>query len=790
MIKNRGITFKLIFFILSSCTLIFAVVFGYNYLVSRQIIIQNIEENAKNLTLLTVNKIETILRPIEKIPQSLAFLAEQTLCEKEDILSVLRSLVANNPEIYGSTIAFEPHAFAKDSLYFAPYFYKNKNKLEFTYLGGEAYQYFYWDWYQIPKELGIPVWSEPYYDEGGGNIIMSTYSVPFYKEIEGKRRFMGVVTADVSLSWLQDIVSSIRIGDTGYGFLISNNGRIVTHPRKNLIMHETIFSVAEARDDSQLRQIGKDMISGKSGFIPSQSLVTGKSCWMAYKPIPSTAWSLGVLFPRNELMADITRLNWVAFALGLLGFLVLLVVIVLISGTITRPLRSLFLATKDIAKGNLNFNLPIIKSGDEVGRLANSFVYMKDALKEYIKDLKEATAVKERMESELKIAHDIQMSIVPKIFPPFPDQREFDIYALLEPAKEVGGDLYDFFFLDKKRLCFVIGDVSGKGVPAALFMAVVKTLIKTVAHETGSPDKIMERVNKETSSGNDACMFVTVFCGILNIETGEVSYTNAGHNPPLIIHGKDRLDFLGLAKNTAIGINEDTAFKKEEVVLRPGDAIYMYTDGVTEAFNKNRELFSEERLKREVSLCMKDSARELAKKTLNVIRDFSKDVPQSDDITIMVLKYFSQDKEASDALGRKTVIIKNDIHELKTLRSLVSDFVRDNHLSKTIINDVNLVLEEIVSNIIFYGYKDAQGHSITINFDLEEDELILRITDDARAFNPLQAPEPDINKPIEERKIGGLGIYLTRKFTDNIEYKRVNKENVLTLKKIIKKTKE
>lgn len=639
MIKNRGITFKLIFFILTSCTLIFTLAFGYNYLFSRRMIIKGIENNARDLTQLTVNKIESILRPIEKVPQSLAFLLEQSLCEKEDLLSVLRSLVVNNPEVYGAAIAFEPYAFEKDSLYFAPYFYRDKDTIKSTYLGGDSYQYFYWDWYQIPKEIARPVWSEPYYDEGGGNIIMSTYSVPFYRYDGDKKVFKGIVTADVSLSWLQDIVSSIKIGDTGYGFLISNNGRVVTHPHKDLIMHETIFSVAESRGDARLRRIGKDMINGKTDFTPFKSLVTGNKCWISYNRIPATAWSLGVLFPQDELMNDIIRLNLVVFFLGIFGFLFLLMVIVLIAGTIAHPLRGLYKATKDIGTGNLDFELPAVKSQDEVGKLTESFRYMREALKRYIKDLKETTAAKERIESELKIAHDIQMNIVPKTFPPFPERKEIDLYALLEPAKEVGGDLYDFFFIGEDRLCFVIGDVSGKGVPAALFMAVVKTMIKTVAHELDSPEKIFETVNKEMCQGNDSCMFVTVFCGILNIKTGKLRYANAGHNPPLIIKNAGSVDFLKIAQNPAIGIIEEIVFMGQELALTPGDAIYMYTDGATEAFSKDREMFSEERLKNEVAACKESSAQRIAKNTLEKIKDFTKNAPQSDDITIMVLKY-------------------------------------------------------------------------------------------------------------------------------------------------------
>lgn len=786
MISNRGITFKLVFFILSSCTIIFALIFGYNYLLSRRIIIREIEENAENLTLLTVSKIEAVLRPMEKVPKSLATSLEQSAYEKEELINLLHSAIKNNPEIYGGTIAFEPYAFDKGSLYFSPYFYRNDGKIKFINLGNDSYRYFYWDWYQIPKELEHPVWSEPYYDEGGGNIIMSTYSVPFYRNVEGKRKFTGVVTADVSLSWLQDIVSSIKIAETGYGFLISNNGTIVTHPHQDLVMHETIFSVAEARGDARLRQIGKDMIRGGSGFIPFESIVTGKKCWMVYAPLPSTGWSLSVLFPQDELMADVTKLNRTVLALGISGFLFLLTVIVLIAGTITKPLRALVRTTKDIATGNLNFNLPPIKSQDEVGKLASSFIYMKGALKKYIAQLKDTTAVKERMESELKIAHDIQMGIVPKTFPPFPERPEFDIYAVLVPAKEVGGDLYDFFFIDRDHLCLVIGDVSDKGVPAALFMAVVKTLIKTIAGELKSPDKILQKVNKEVALENDSCMFVTVFCAILNTVTGEIDYANAGHNAPLVIRRERQVEFLKKTGNPAVGAREDVIYKREKLILQAGDTICMYTDGVTEAFNKQEELFSEEKLKKEVSIHQQDSAEQLVKAMLKKVKDFSQGVPQSDDITIVALKYLRSSKAVFEITEKKTLVLKNDISELRKLAETIADFGRKNNFSRKVIGDINLALEELISNTISYGYSDAKEHRITINFDLRQAELTLEIIDDARAFNPLEIPEPNIDQPLEERKVGGLGIYLVRKLMDKLEYSRQEEKNILIIKKKIK----
>ncbi|MBM4275474.1 MAG: serine/threonine protein phosphatase, partial [Deltaproteobacteria bacterium] len=320
MKKNKGIALKLSLLILSSISLIFLLIFAYNYYVSRQIILKNIEANARNHASATVHQIDAILRSLEKVPETIVCYLQNFHYDRDDILKLLRSVIDSNPQIYGATIAFEPYAFENRRL-FAPYFYQRNGQINFTYI---PYEYFYWDWYQIPKELNQPAWTEPYYDEGAGEIIMATYSVPFYRNVSGKRKLIGVVTADISLSWLQKIVASIKIAETGYGFLISKNGAFVTHPNTNFIMNETIFSVAEARADKRMRELGRKMIKGQSGFVPFQSLITGKNCWMVYAPLPANGWSLGVLFPQNELMADIASLNYIVLVLSFGGFLLLL----------------------------------------------------------------------------------------------------------------------------------------------------------------------------------------------------------------------------------------------------------------------------------------------------------------------------------------------------------------------------------------------------------------------------------------------------------------------------------
>ncbi|HSB04075.1 MAG TPA: SpoIIE family protein phosphatase [Thermodesulfobacteriota bacterium] len=644
MWRNRGIAFKLILSISASSGLIFLLIFGLHYYSSRKIIKKDVEANAQSLALSNAKRIETILASTQKIPESLACFLENGSYDKQEILRLLRGIVGKNPEIYGSTIAFEPYQFEGKSFCYAPSFCKSEGSILFFELGRELGGYFNLDWYQIPKELDCPQWSEPHYTGGGGKILMATYSVPFYRQVRGERQFMGVVTADISLEWLQNIVSSIKVLQTGYGFLISKNGTLVTHPLKELIMNETIFGVAEARGDTHMREVGRKMIRGESGFVPFQSVRNGKHWWVYYTPIRSSGWSLAVLFPQNELMADIDRLTWIVTLLGIIGLSLLSIGLTIIARSITKPLTTMAMATQEIARGHLNVDLPLSRSRDEAGMLLSAFRSMQESLKDYIERLTETTASKERIESELMIARDIQMSILPKKFPPFPDREEFDIYALINPAREVGGDFYDFFFVDDEHLCFVIGDVSGKGVPASLFMAVAKTLIKAISSKGIAPGEILTRVNRELSQENDSCMFVTIFCGLLNTTTGEIFYANGGHNYPFILRKQNEVTWLEGNGGLVVGAMEHTVYETGQTTLQPGESIFLYTDGVTEAVNTKEELFSDDRLRTKITLLQGRPPKEVISGVAEEIAQFSHNMPQADDITMMMVRFYGKRK--------------------------------------------------------------------------------------------------------------------------------------------------
>ncbi len=641
MLRNRGITLRLVVFFSAIGSLVFVLIVAYNYYFSRQTIEKNVLENAKNLAISSANRIEAVLRPVQKIPENLAYFLENDTYGDNDLFQLLYDVVTKNKEIYGVGVAFEPRAFKRDAIYYAPYFYRPSSYVAIKYLD-EHYDYFMWDWYQIPRELGTAEWTEPYFGEGG-EIVMSSYSVPFYRTVDGNRQLRGVVCADISLDWLAEIVSSIRILKTGFGFLITENGTFVVYPDKKLVMNHTIFSAAEEAGDPRIRDIGRRMIRGESGFVPFRDPITKGDAYIYYTPIKSNGWSLGIVFPQKELDADVLGLNKIVLLLGLSGIALLCIAALVVSRSITGPLRSMAGAASHIAGGNLDVPIPFAAQGDEVGKLAQAFQYMQDSLKDYIRQVTDAATERERAESELRIASNIQMSILPKSFRTDYQGGRLDVSASIRPAREVGGDFYDFFELDDDNVCAVIADVSGKGVPAALFMAVTKTLLKAKSGMTADPALMLTSLNNELARDNEMTMFVTVFCAVLNVASGRIRYASGGHNPAVVIASDGSMRLVGEPKGLVVGALEDITYETGDLVLQKGEYLFLYTDGVVEAQNSRGEFFGDDRMLAALAEGRDLNAKALTDSVLQAVTAFAGEADQSDDITMLALRFLGYD---------------------------------------------------------------------------------------------------------------------------------------------------
>jgi sigma-B regulation protein RsbU (phosphoserine phosphatase) len=449
-----------------------------------------------------------------------------------------------------------------------------------------------------------------------------------------------VITCDLTLDWLDRMIAELPLGPGGYGLLMSRNGTYVSHPLPAIVLNETVFSIAEERGDPELRAIGKRMVSGEPGILPFVSFVSGKLSWLAFTPLRSADWTMAALISREEMNAAILQLSRRQGMIGLGGLLLLYLAVSIIARSITRPIRELRDAAGTLVGGDLDGPLPAPRGNDEIAQLARAFGDMRSRLRRYLADLRETTAARERMHSELRIAHEIQMGLVPKTFPPFPERSDLDLYAVLEPAREVGGDFYDFFPLDDDRLVVAIGDVSGKGVPAALFMAVTRSFLRSQFRSNSNPAEVLGNVNGELVDGNESCMFVTLFCAVLNLADGCLQYANAGHNPPVVRYPDGHLDWLAQPRGPVAGAMPDASYAAGTMSLPEGAVLLLYTDGVTEAMNLANDLYGEERMVEQLNVPVDHDGdcRAMIGSLLDGIRTFAAGAVPSDDITMLMLR--------------------------------------------------------------------------------------------------------------------------------------------------------
>lgn len=636
----RTIAARLILVVTLSTSLIFALMLGFNHQRARALVEREAAASAHNLALASVNKVEAALATVARATENVARQVQGRALGKAQIEPLLHQLLVETPEVFGTGVWFEPGGIPGTPGPFAPYLYREGGKIQGTPPKVD-FSYTLQDWYQIPRELARADWSEPYYDPEVPGVLMATYTVPLFAGSGEDRRFIGVVTTDISLDWLSQMMGSIKVLDSGYAFVLSQSGAVMTHPRAERIMNETLFTLAEASGDPQLREVGRRMQRGETGFVAFPSL-DGIPARLYFGPIPAAGWSLAIVFPERELFAAIGELTTTVALLGVLGIALIAAVVVKISRTITRPLHLVARAALRMRGGQFDVELPAQDARDEVGDLSRAFASMNQDLQQYIRELVATTSAKERIEGELSVAHDIQMSMLPKMLPPFPSREEFNLYALIEPAKEVGGDFYDFFQLDDDHLCLVVADVSGKGVPASLFMAVTKTLIKATARVGLSPAEILGHVNDQIARDNDLSMFVTVFFGILDLRNGEMVFTNAGHNPPLLLPREGDPHYLPKAKQLVIGAMDGFVYRSETLQLSPGDRLLMYTDGVTEAMNLQDELYAEERLWAACQQGRHAPIDQWVRGTLASVKAFAGEAPQSDDITLMAIEFLGR----------------------------------------------------------------------------------------------------------------------------------------------------
>lgn len=444
---------------------------------------------------------------------------------------------------------------------------------------------------------------------------------------------IGLIASTVLLETLSGVAGAIKIGKNGFGYIVDQSGLLFAHPDKQLRMSLN-FLQSDILGYKGLAEIGREMASGNAGLL-SYTRPDGDTLITAFNPIPHTpGWSLGVALYEEELMGTATSLMRNIIFTMIMVVLVVLLMVFFIADRISAPILQLKEGVKKVSSGNLDHTLSV-KTGDEIEALANAFNNMKTDLKEYIKNLQETTAAKERIESELQVANKIQSSMLPRTFPPYPEIENLDLYAIMVPAREVGGDFYDFFPLDNRFFCFSIGDVSGKGIPAALFMVITRTILKNQVMRGEPLAEVFNQANNLLCSDNTEEMFVTVFMGILDTHTGDVEYVCAGHNPPVLSRSGEDFHFLEVKGNLVLGGMENYRYEAQRITLQPNDLLLVYTDGVNEAMNAKGELFGNERFFKTMNQGRGLKARHLIEKIQTDVESFVGVTPASDDLTML-----------------------------------------------------------------------------------------------------------------------------------------------------------
>ena len=407
---------------------------------------------------------------------------------------------------------------------------------------------------------------------------------------------------------------------------------------------------------------------------------------------------------------------------------------------------------------------------------------MQTSLTKYVEELKESTASNVAMEQELRIASDIQQRMLPKVYPPFPERTDIDIYGEVVTARKVGGDLFDFFIRDDK-LYFSIGDVAGKGVPAALVMAVARSMFRSASMTHTSPKLIMESINRSVCQSNDSFMFVTLFMGVLDLNTGRLLYSNAGHEPPVLVGGA-HTRFVNVDNNIPLGLRPDWEYSEQRSLVDKGTTLFLYTDGYTEAENAEHEQFGRERMCQEALRLSAErpDSRTLVQAMRRAERVFVNYLPQADDISLLAIKYQgSHDK----SVYRRGISLVNNVSEVPALGIFLGSICEDMHFNDLTSTRVNLAVEEAVVNVMNYAFPKGKRSTILLEVVADADTLTFELRDEGKPFDPTAQEVVDTALVATEMRIGGLGIHLMRTYMDELIYERQNGQNVLTMKKYL-----
>ena len=572
-------------------------------------------------------------------------------------------------------------------------------------------------------------------------------------------------------SIVQLLTENRHIGETGYIIITDKNWQIVSTENAN----DSDYYKSDNDIIDMDEALGVPVTSTKP-LTMYKAVLFGEKTFCMYDRVES--YYILAAITEDEVYENGKNVMYTYNMAQLLIYAVLFILVfILINTIIIKRIDNINNGLKNISSGNLDTVIDE-RNTKEFESLSDEINETVDSLKSYISE------AEKRYDAELLLAKNIQTSALPSLFPPYPNIKDFDIYATMHTAKEIGGDFYDFYLLGETKFCFLIADVSGKGIPAAMFMMQSKTMIKNYIETGISIGEAITLANKELCNNNDAGMFVTAFICILDIKTGIINFVNAGHNPPLLYRKDGEFEYLKSKPGFVLAGIDTVKYKTQSMTLNPGDKLFLYTDGITEAIDLNENMYGEERLKTTLNNLKSGDPETTLNLIKNDLSEFVGDADQFDDITMLMVRFNGeQDKN----IIKKERIFPAELDTLDEVLDFVDEQLTQIEAPMKFSSQLNVVVEEIFVNIAHYAYKNLENVErkaiLVFEYDKEKKELKLTFLDEGIPFNPLQRDDPDVTLSAEDRQIGGLGIFLVKKIMDTVRYEHVNGQNVLIITK-------
>lgn len=812
----RGLAFKQSMMILAAITVVFGLIFGIMSYKTQDMLNKMTVENGEETSRANVNYIDKLFNAGKLVGDDVATtLGKRKMTKAELDTFLLQSLTnARNlvPQIVAVVLAYEPGMgpeTPKGEFMRLARFTENEIKLV---TGGH---YDDKEWYYSTRDGKTSRWQEPFIGEFVPEPI-AVYTVPiFQKNKNGEEVLAGVLAVDMSIDFLKETISEIPVSNSGYALITSAKNVAVAYPK----------SIAQGKRNREIvvkeshgnNQILFDRRTRDSSGLFLGTVAGGEESAIYYTTIKANNWTFMVVWPIEKYLKDQSSMRKLFLVLAIGGYIIILIIILLISFRVAKPLKELAIAARKLGRGNFNVTIPQITGRDEISEFAGAFSNMLTELKDHIERQKDM----KRIERELDLARNIQLSMLPgSEHDENSDDDRHELAPFLLPAKEVGGDFYDFFKIDNDHLCVVIGDVSGKGVAAALFMMVARIILRTTTKNLKSIVDAFNRTNFALAKRNKLNMFVTVWAGIIDLRTGHIDFASAGHNPPAVRHSDGSVEFIKSKAGLVMAAMEETIYKPQTFDLKKGDTLFLYTDGVTEATNSNNVLFGDNRLLATLKMGGERSTADTCTLVKKEIDNFVQDAPQFDDITMLAIKFNGIDEPVWERYEKTIDVADDNKGELKSFvegiltpmdgakkvqmqdawdrYEKIVDVIPENQDILTAFVEgilapmegslksqmqINIAIDEIYSNIV----KFSGATKVTLVVEIRKATLTARLTfiDNGKPYDPIKQADPDVTLPAEEREIGGLGIFIVKKTMDSVCYRRNGENNELAITKTL-----